>query len=172
MQELNKGLSSEDMNRINHGLNLLEEAVKYNPNNEIALLSLARGFIIVREYDKARNTLGSLLEIYPDYDKALNLMAFSYISEGDMNQNQSLIDQAINILAKLLSINHKFSDGYYNLGLAFFLKGDDNMAMNYLNQAIDTNPRHKRSYYLIATILEKSGDTDQAQQVLNYVNSL
>lgn len=172
IQSLNKGLSENDPGTITRGINLLEEAVKYDPNNEIALLSLARGYIMLQRYDQARSTLGSLLEIYPDYDKALNLMAFSFISEGDVSRKPALFDRAVNILIKVININHKFSDGYYNLGLAFYLKGDDNRAMNYLNRAIEINHRHRKSYYLIATILEQNGDTAQAQQVLNYVNSL
>lgn len=172
IQHLNEGLSANDPNKLASGINLLEEAVKYDPHNETALLSLAKGYIMLNNYEQARRTLGSLLEIYPDYDKALNLMAFSFISEGDMTQKPALIDRAVNILIKVININHKFSEGYYNLGLAFYLKGDDNRAMNYLNQAIDINHRHIKSYYLIATILEKNGDTAQAQQVLNYVNSL
>ncbi len=172
IQELNKGITENDPNAITHGINLLEEAVKYDPQNEIALLTLARGYILLQNHDQARKTLGYLLEIYPDYDKALNLLAFSYINEGDMKRETTLVDRAINILLKVIDINYKFTDGYYHLGLAFYLKGEDNMAMNYLNQAIEINQMHRKSYYLIASILEKNGDTAKAQQVLNYVNSL
>ena len=102
----------------------------------------------------------------------MNIIAFSFISEGDAGSNPVLIDRAINILNKVISINYKFVDGYYNLGLAYFLKGDDNQALNYLNKAVALNGRHKRSYYLIANILEKNGNHQRAMEILQYANSL
>jgi tetratricopeptide (TPR) repeat protein len=172
IQLLNQGFSEGDYSKLQRGLSLLEEAVKYDRNNEIALLSLARGYIIIQQYDKARQTLGSLLEVYPDYDKALNLIAYSYISEADTRNQPGLLDQAINILGQVISINHKFTEGYYNLGLAYFLKGEDNRALDFLNTAIQNNGRHRQSYYLIAEILQRNGNEARAMEIRNYANSL
>ena len=172
IKHLDSGLGSGNLEDINLGLRLLESAVSYDKNNEIAHLSLARGYIMMRDFDRARNTLNSLLEIYPDYDKALNMIAFSFISEGDLTQNQVLVDRAIALLDKVISINNKFVDGYYNMGLAWYMKGEDNQALNYLYKAVDINGRHKRSYYLIANILENNGETARAQEITNYANSL
>ncbi|MGC9341773.1 MAG: hypothetical protein ACP5E3_03660, partial [Bacteroidales bacterium] len=77
IQLLNQGVSEGDYSKLQRSIQLLEEAVKYDKNNEIALLSLARGYTIIQQFEKARQTLGSLLEVYPDYDKALNLIAYS-----------------------------------------------------------------------------------------------
>jgi tetratricopeptide (TPR) repeat protein len=172
IQKLNASLASQNIQEVYNALEMLEGAVKYDPNNEIALLTLGRGYVAIQDYDNARKAMNRLLEIYPDYDKALNIVAFSYISEGEARSNPVLIDRAINILNKVITINYKFVDGYYNLGLAYFLKGDDNQALNYLNMAVEINGRHKRSYYLIANILEKNGDHQRAKEVLQYVESL
>lgn len=172
IQLLNQAISENNYPKVIQALGLLESAIRYNKNNEIAYLSLGRGYIITQKYEEARETMGKLMEVYPEYDKALNLIAYSYISEADARNQPRLLDRAINILGQVISINYKFTEGYYNLGLAYYMKGDDNMAMNYLNTAIETNGRHKRSYYLIAEILQKIGDSERAMEVINYANSL
>ena len=55
--------------------------------------------------------------------------------------------------------------GYYE---AYRKWGDE----KYLDKAIKINPRYKPSYYLVARIYEVRGMQEQAQQMIEYVNSL
>jgi tetratricopeptide (TPR) repeat protein len=163
---------TKDAVLLNNSIALLESAIQYDNQNEIAYLNLAQAYVLSGQYSKARNKLNSLLEFYPNYDKALNLIGYSYMIEGQYTQNMAMIDKSISYYLNTLKINHKFSSAYYNLGLAYFMKGDDQKSLTYLNKSIESNPGNKQAYYIMADIFRRNNDNQRANQILNYVNSL
>ncbi len=167
-----EGFRERNSAKVEYGLEKLESAVKYDPHNEIAFLSLGRGYTAIQEYEKARTYLNLLLEIYPNYDKAIDALGYSYLSEAESLKNPAYIDRAIALFKKAVGINYKYASGYHNLGMAYMMKGDDNMAMNYFQEAIRLNGRFKQSYYGVANILERRGDHENARRYIEYANSL
>lgn len=172
IEKVNSGIRAQNVAEIFEGIQLLEKAIKYNPHNETAFLMLGQAYVRIQQYDKARQVLNRLLAFYPDYDKALNLMGFSFISEGQMKGDNQMIDRGISTLTKVVSINFKFIEAYYNLGLAYYLKGNDNTAIQYLNRSIDLNGMYKPSYYLMAEIMKRNGNQAKHNEIMKYVNSL
>ena len=169
---MNEGMQEQSPQKVAEGINLLEAAVRYDPYNEAAYLNLAQGYILIRRFDMARNHLNTLLSIYPDYDKALNMMGYAFLSEGDLKRSKPLLDRAAALFSQTIRVNYKFTPAYHNLGLTYFLKGDDETAMKYFNQALEVNGNYKQSYLMIATILEKRGDTERAAKIRQYAGSL
>ncbi len=172
IQKLNAGIKSKNIKLMMEGLNMLEQAIKYDPHNEVAYLTLAHGYIIIGSFEKARQKLHQLLSFYPEYDKALNLVAFSYLSEGNNTKNSVLLDRAITILNQVININYKNSQAYYYLGLAYEMKGDDEEALKQFNTSLNLNPRYKDAYYSIASIFDKQGETAKAADFRKYADSL
>ena len=169
---MQEGLQLRDIVKVQTGLSMLENAIKYDPHNEIAYLSLARGYIAIQQFELARQRMNTLLSFYPNYDKAVNLIGYAYLNEGEATGNISLIDRSISYFNEAIKINYKYVLGYHNLGLAYMMKGDDNAALTYFNKAIELNARHIQSYYMMASIFEKRGESDKARQIIDYARSL
>lgn len=169
---LNEARRTKNSTTLNQSISFLESAIRYDQYNEISYLYLAEAYILAGEYNMARTRLNRLLEYYPEYDKAFNLIGYSYLVEGQYKQNISLLDKSISYFLSTLKINHKFSTAYYNLGLTYFIKNDDQQSLYYLDKARESNPQNKQVYYIMADIYRRNNNNQQAEQILNYVNSL
>jgi tetratricopeptide (TPR) repeat protein len=172
LQLLNEGIKTGNSVKMIQGSRLLEKAISYDKDNEIAYLMLAHGYTLMGRFTLARQKLNELLAIYPEYDKALNLMGYSFLTEASVTKNVSLIDRAIAILNQVIGINYKNTQTYYYLGLGFMMKGNDEQALQYFNKAIDLNPKFKEPYYSIAQMLEKRGNIQEANRYRKYADSL
>ncbi len=169
---LQDGIKARNTAQILGAVEQIEKAIAYDPHNEIAYLTAAQGYIVTTNYDRARQLLQKLLTFYPDYDKALNMMGYSYLSEGSLTSNPVLTDRAIAVFNKVLVVNPNNAQANNNLGLAYMLKGDNNRAIKFFQEAIRLNPRIRDAYYSIATILEQKGDFEKAAQIRKYAASI
>ncbi len=170
--KLNEGIREKDGSKVVEGIRLLDKAMQYDKNNEVSYLSAAHGYILLGQFEKARQKLHALLSIYPNYDKALNLIGYSYLMESENNRDPILIDRAMVIFNQVINFNYKNSQAFYYLGLAYMLKGDDEQALNFFNKTLGLNPRYKDAYYSIATMLEKRGEHAEALRYRKYADSL
>jgi len=149
-----------------NGISLLEQVIKNEPHNEIAMLKLTEAYIQTMQYDKAIRTINQCLEIYPDYDKALNLKGIIYMQKEDYDQARSIFIHIIN------RVNYRFVTAYYNLALISINKQDPQTAKNYLSKAIEVNSNYQPPYLLMAEILKQQGLTNEANQYLQAAKSL
>jgi tetratricopeptide (TPR) repeat protein len=169
---MNKASGERDIAMMSESIRLMRNAISYDPFNEVTYLNLAQAYLLIEQFDLARINLNSLLEIYPEYDKALNLIGYSFLSEGDIKRDKLLIDKSIAYFNHVIQVNYKFTQAYHNNGLAFMILGDDETALAWFNKALDINARYKQSYFMIANILEKRGDQQRADQLRQYANSI
>jgi tetratricopeptide (TPR) repeat protein len=149
-----------------NGIPLLEEVIKKEPYNEIAMLKLTEAYIQTMQYDNAVSTIDQCLEIYPDYDKALNLKGITYMQKEDYDQAMSIFIHIVN------KVNYRFVTAYHNLALISIRKQDVETAKNYLRKAIEVNSNYQPAYLLMAEILKQQGLTNEANQYLQVANSL
>jgi tetratricopeptide (TPR) repeat protein len=169
---LTEAIRERDRAKLDQSVQLMENALKLDKHNEITYLNLAQALIMKEEFDAARAKLTELLGFYPNYEKALNMIGYSYLNEGEIRHDYAKVDRAIAILNDVIRINYKFASGYHNLGLAYLIKGNDQEAFGYFQKSIDNNPNSKESYYMMANILERRGNPEKAAQVREYANSL
>ncbi|MFH0758857.1 MAG: tetratricopeptide repeat protein [Bacteroidota bacterium] len=169
---LSEGMNEQDGAKLEQALLYLESAVEYNPNNEVALLELGNVYSAFLMFNEARNTMDQLLQIYPDYDKALNAKGYSYLIQAEYTQDFSYIDDAIRIINLAIKSNYKFYSGYYNLGLCYGLKGDRPNAEHNFKQAINYNSKFKAAYVKLAELYDAYGDFESAQLVREQLNRL
>lgn len=167
-----EGMAEQDRRKLEQSRNYLENAVMYNPKNEAALLELGNVYSSFLQFDKARQTMDQLLEVYPDYDKALNLKGYSYMIEAEYMQDPALIDKAIHFINLAIRSNYKFYSGYYNLGLCYGMKDDKANAEYNFRLAIKYNGRFKAAYEKLAELYEFYGETDLANQVRQQMSRL
>ncbi len=158
--------------KLDESIRLMENALQYDKYNEITYLNIAQAYILREEFETARKKLGMLLSIYPNYEKAINLIGYSYLNEGEIRKDMSKIERAISLFNETIRINYKFAGAYHNLGLASLIKGDDTEAFRYFQMSIDNNPAARDSYYMIANIFEKRGDSMKAREIREYASRL
>ncbi|MCK4920740.1 MAG: hypothetical protein KAS71_06830 [Bacteroidales bacterium] len=167
-----KSMRERNFEGLIEGIEHMEAAIKYDKYNEISYLNLARAYITIQDFDRARERMNTLLGFYPEYDKALNLIGYSYLNEGDVKGNTLLIDKSIGIFSEVIRINYKYVEGYHNLGLAYMIKNDSKRAFDFFNKALNVNPNYKQSYIMIGKLYEKEGDSVRAKRYFDYANSL
>jgi len=169
---LNSSIKTRSKPDLDESIRLMENALLIDKHNEITYLNIAQAYILREEFDTARKKLNDLLTFYPNYEKALNLIGYAYLNEGEILNDKMKIERAISIFNEVLKINYKFASGYHNLGLAFMIKGDDDTAFSYFQKSIDNNAQAKDSYFMMANILEKRGDSKQAREIREFVKGL
>ncbi|MCP4313758.1 MAG: tetratricopeptide repeat protein [Bacteroidetes bacterium] len=163
--KLIEAMQEQSREKLNQALLLLQSAVEYDPTNEIARLELGNAYSAFLRFDDARTTMDDLLEIYPDYDKALNAKGYTYLMEAEYTSNPALIDEAIRIISLAINSNYKFYSGYYNLGICYGLKDDLANAEYNLRLSIKFNSKFKAAYNKLAELYEITGEDDKARQI-------
>jgi tetratricopeptide (TPR) repeat protein len=167
-----QSLKTRSSIKLDESIQLMESALEYDKYNEITYLNIAQAYILKEDFETARKKLNILLSFYPNYEKALNLIGYSYLNEGEIKQDKSKIERAISLFNETIRINYKFAGAYHNLGLASLIKGDDTEAFRYFQSSIDHNPNARDSYLMMANILEKRGDAQQARNIRDYASRL
>lgn len=162
---LNEALREQSAEKVSLAIPYLENAILYDEHNEAALLDLGNAYSASYRFEEARATMDRLLEFYPEYDKALNVKAYSYLMEAQIKQDPLLLDQSIEIFNQAIRSNVKFYTGYFNLGVCYAYKDDKNNAIYNLNQAIRYNSRYRPAYEKLAQVYEHYGDTELARSV-------
>jgi len=161
-----RAIQLTDQKDFLNGIPMLEEVIKKEPHNEIAMLKLAEAYLQIMQNDKAIRTVNQCLENYPDYDKALNLKGIAYM------QNQEY-DQALSTFIYIINkVNYRFVTAYHNISLIYVRQNDPETAKNYLRKAIEVNSNYQPAYLLMAEILKQQGLTNEANQYLQVANSL
>ncbi|MGB3459606.1 MAG: tetratricopeptide repeat protein [Halobacteriota archaeon] len=145
----------------------LEKPVSY-------FISLGNFYFESKNYEKAIEQYGKVLEKEPendnalfnrgraynekgDYDKALedyNLYlekidpngAAAYNNRGNAYSGLKQYERAIEDYSKAIELNLKYADAYYNRGLAYRKLKQYERAIEDYNKAIDLNPKHALAY--------------------------
>ncbi|RPI45619.1 MAG: hypothetical protein EHM46_01520 [Bacteroidetes bacterium] len=169
---LEEAVRDQDPQKLEQSIALLEQAIRYDENNEAAYMELGNAYTAFFRFDDARAMMDRLVTIYPDYDKALNLKGYSYLVEAEVTRNIGLVDEAIREISMAIQSNYKFFSGYYNLGLCYGMKNDPDNAIYYLKQAIRFNGRFVAAYEKLAEIYDQTGDREMADVVRAQLNRL
>jgi len=169
---LNEAMREQNPDKLARAVTSLEKAIQYDPHNEAAMLDLGNAYSASYRFDEARATMDRLLEFYPEYDKALNIKAYTYLMEAQLRQKPELLDEAIAVFNQAIQSNHKFYTGHYNLGLCYAYKDDKSNAIYHLNQAIRYNGRYRPAYEKLAQVYEHYGDAEAARSVRERLSRL
>ncbi len=169
---LQEAIKEEDPDKLGRAILRLEDAVEYDSTNAAALLELGNAYTAFLRFDDTRETMDQLLEIYPEYDKALNLKGYSYLIESEVTGQPALLDEAIRIINQSIASNYKFFSGYYNLGLCYIMKNDTDNAINNFRQAIRYNGRYVPAYEKLAELYEYTGNMEMARTVRARLNTI
>ena len=142
-----------------------KQAVKDDKNYEMEYLNMAKAYLDMGDNNHAIQTATECMKLYPNYDRALNIIGMAY-----MNKNE--LENAFQVFKQNMKYNPKNVVSYYYIGLIYAQTDDYETALKYLDDGIKINARYKPNYFLAARIYELQGRKEDAERIINYVNSL
>lgn len=109
-----------------------------------------------KKYEEAENFAKLILKKY--FKNQISLRILSFIS-----YNKNNYTEALNYNLRLLKINNKDSETYFNLGNIFSVLGDTNNAIENYKEAINLKNNYHQAYSNLGLALKKKGKLDEAE---------
>ncbi|MBC8213321.1 MAG: tetratricopeptide repeat protein [Candidatus Marinimicrobia bacterium] len=140
-----------------------KKSIEYYPNYTEAIFRLGLVLYKVGDFESAKSTLQSLLDIDTTHIQALKLLGDTYSKLGDKNG-------AIEWYRKAVEINPNYDKAHYSLGRTLMSVGDNEGAIQSLNKAVEVNPTYSKAYETLGAIYQSTEQVDLAIQ--NYELSI
>ncbi|MFQ5824773.1 MAG: zinc-ribbon domain-containing protein [bacterium] len=121
------------MEQVHKTLERLQSEIEANPEDLVAIDSLAQMFYFVGSYEKAGKYLQMHLEIEPDNRDIKMFLAMTY-----SNMNRS--DEAITLIKEILTNEPTYAFGLYNLGLIYAHIGNKEEALKNWKLLVQHHP--------------------------------
>jgi tetratricopeptide (TPR) repeat protein len=184
-----KGYGFRQESQMDSAVFYFEKALEIDPYNETAMTSLIDQYFLIRQEDKAKPYIDSLLAFFPHYDLANYYLAYYYYLKNDL-------DEALNIAKKIIAEdNYRFTLAYYIICNIYIKKNDMESAEKIMNDLIETDSpvddivikqliaiyraqglseaaAYKKLYKKIAANLKKKGQKEAAARYENRAKSI
>jgi tetratricopeptide (TPR) repeat protein len=149
-------------NKTRQTKDILERlAIKF-PESTETLMKLSELFFIVKQYQKAIETINKALRINENIANAYYLKGSIYRESGDTGK-------AISSLETAVEQDNNFADAYYDLGVIFASRKNP-LAFDYYKNTLRINPNYMDAYYAKAKLLQDLEKYDEA--IAEYVSLL
>ncbi len=117
-----------------------------------------------KEYDKAVELFGKVIQLKPDHYKA-------FYSRGKCFIEKKMFDEAINDFNQAIKINPKYYYAYCRRGIVYRQKGDFENAINEFKKSLDIKADYNdalRELAFVYILMEQFGKaSDQLDKILN-----
>jgi len=153
---VNMGMTEFPNAALNEALDLAKKAVQLDDSNAGARGEL--GYIYMRfgKYDLAKSELQKAIDLNPNDWVSYRLMGAVMLYSGNPDKSLEWYNQ-------VLEFDPYISPGsYMNIGIAHYLKGDNDEAIHWLTQAATKWPTFLGSHILLASIYGQTGQMDLA----------
>jgi Tfp pilus assembly protein PilF len=140
-----------------------EEAVKANPNNVAAYLSLGELYQQSKEYQKAMDAYDRVLAGNPKVWVAANNLAFLLCEHGESKAD---LERATKLVEEVMAQRPDEPLIIDTLGWIYYKKGETGRALGLLERAVSIDPESPILNYHLGMSLYKSGRMDEASQKL------
>jgi tetratricopeptide (TPR) repeat protein len=174
----NEGAALANDGKLPEAIAKMEEAVTAKPDLTAGYEALAKLYLRTKNYDKAIDRAGKVLEVDTDNETMFTVLADSYAAKGDkvksaeyrkklpadatamFNEAARLINtgkdgEAEPLLKSAISANDKFAQAYYELGMIYVRTQKNADARTNLQKYLELEPAGK--------------DAATAKEMLNYV---
>jgi Flp pilus assembly protein TadD/serine/threonine protein kinase len=133
-----------------------DEALRADPDDEVALVSQGSAYFKVGDYDRAIAVLSEAIRLCPDDPVALNNRGLAYRSKGDC-------PKAVADYTEAIRLRPADPIARFNRGLAHTHLGDLAPAIADLDEAIRLDPRYARAYQARGDAHARKGDLARAR---------
>jgi len=142
--------------------NAMIQVLKLSPDDEDALVKLAKYYIIFFNYEDAKAYLDRALSKNSLNAHAYELYGMYYLEQGDTAR-------AIGSFNRAVEIDDSLSDAYLSLALLYDLRNNP-VAIDYYRNAIRVRPNNLNAQYKLAYHLqEKAGKIDEAMAMYDAI---
>ena len=135
------------------------EAIKHNPKNPALYLQVARIELIKENLEEAKRYNDLALEIKPNYANALFFTSQIAIAEGNLEEAEESITQAINIEAYDAGL-------YFQRGVLRYEREDMAGAANDFNKAVRLSPQFDNARYFLSLSIYQTGEREVAIEIM------
>jgi Tfp pilus assembly protein PilF len=116
--------------------------------------------LTLKQFDSALEIFNRVLEIDPNYIKALEARAVIYIQKNELELAQNDLERAINIEPENARL-------YFRLGQIYYRKKDLDKALEFFTKAIDLEPIYPAAYMARSQVLREKGLEEAADLELD-----
>ncbi len=156
MQRARNSLSRGD---VRGAINQFEEAIRRNPDNAGARVSLVGLYSAVNDFENAEKHYNDAMLLVPANVK----LHFSY---GFSQQRRGLHASAIEAFNDALTLNPDDADSLAYLGVSQLALGDRDAARASLRKAVAANPQQREGNARLGQMLLENGDAENAARYL------
>ena len=146
--------------RKDKAIDQFERALKRNPNNPMAYLSLGALYEEQGAFDKAKTLYENGVSKVPGFWHAANRLAFLM---ADQATSMETLDEALAYASAAYRIKPGQATIIDTLGWIHYKKGEYQKALDLYNRLIAATPENPVVNYHMAVVLEKTGDLDAAK---------
>ena len=146
---LRLGLCLIELKQFEKAISALQEALKGNPQDMKINYNLAKAFEKSGQYEKAEEVYIFIAQLAPE--NAVKLYR-TILMMYDVAGNK---EKAIEVAKKVVELNPKSDENYYNLGYMYMKNDKHNEAIEQFNKALAINPGNEYSYLNIGVSYSK-----------------
>ncbi len=154
---LEKARKYFEVGKILHSIQIYHKLINEYPNIVEPYVELAFVYSKLGKETSAEKTLRQAYEIEPENEEVIYML-------GSICLRLKKFDEAIKFLSKLAHL--KYPVVHYNLGLAYYHKGDYFSAEAEFKEVLRIDPRFPKVVETLAEILIKRGSYDEAYEYL------
>lgn len=154
-----EGLAWEREGRLDNALDAYEKAVSEEPDNVLALGSLARAYLRLRMPEKAEAAFRRLLRRDPQDYRSRNNLALLLRMRGQE-------DEAMRQLQEVVKAAPRYASGWINLGLGQARRGQMERAEASLKRAVELDSENAAAFFYLARVLRAQGKREEAREAL------
>jgi tetratricopeptide (TPR) repeat protein len=147
-------------NDFNEAISVLNQAIKYNQNNEGAIYEIAFCYDQIGDYSKAINCYSSFIDENPySFTAWYNL--------GNAYSKLEKFDKAVWAYEYCLLIHEDFSPAYFNIGNAFLSQDEFLLAVQAFEKCIEIDGDDGLAFCYIAECHEQLGNLELSKHYYN-----
>jgi len=151
-----RGWSDRPGETLDRALELAQRAIQLNEFLPQTHWALGYTYMQRKEWDRALAAVQHAVTLVPNFADGYGLLAL-------INNRLSRADEAIELIRKAMRLNPYYTWDYpYNLGRAYYTKGQYGKAVDYLHQALERNEAVTYPRLFLAASYVELGQTEDA----------
>ena len=155
----NLGILHKNQGDTENAIKHFQQAIRKDPDNAMTWFNLGNTQVIQENHEEAISCFRKAVSIHPEFTDA-------YYAMGNVCRQLFMRTEAMLCFKQVIRFQPEHIDGRLSLADILVLLGRHDEALNYINDAIENGNTNISLISSKATILEKSGNLQQAYELI------